>query len=392
MHTSTGNITSYEKEPEDLLAVSAFPRKLYNIVNNPSNNSIISWYKGGEEFIIHNTNEFAEKILAGDEFSSANYASFVRQLNMYDFHKLKNRVKDKKSDIFYHKYFIKDRPSLLKQIKRKSATQIDNNEETNGQIQVSNKNFLPYLPDKTKVKDESEQEHSKKKKISKNVLSNLYSNFLKSLHVGRRKQDEIEHKIDSIYRQNLELITQNKTLLNEINNKTEYTKTLEQLFVFILEFFMKKNDNDHNTNITRNTDFINAEIVKKLFMNNKDQTFTNLVSSNNLNKTPHPMLSDEHAKLRPSIPSSPNLFHNLNNLPSPGLDQMHNYSTFDLFDNNEKIVFSRRDSISSNPKLIHDDYMNVTKSPQTSNNDFSQFAKEEPKEQDSNEFFVNKIK
>jgi hypothetical protein len=104
------------------------------------------------------------------------------------------------------------------------------------------------------------------------------------------------------------------------------------------------------------------------------------------------MLSDEHAKLRPSIPSSPNLFHNLNNLPSPGLDQMHNYSTFDLFDNNEKIVFSRRDSISSNPKLIHDDYMNVTKSPQTSNNDFSQFAKEEPKEQDSNEFFVNKIK
>ncbi len=348
MHTSTGNITLYEKEPEDLLSVLAFPRKLYNIVNNPSNNHIISWYKGGEEFIIHNTNEFAEKILAGDEFTSSNYASFVRQLNMYDFHKIKSRLKDKMSDIFYHKYFVKDRPSLLKQIKRKTANQIDNSEEpNNGQVQVCSKSYLPYIPaEKTKVKDDSEQDKAGKKKINKHMLSNLYSNFLKSLHVGRKKQDEIEHKIDSIYRQNLELITQNKTLLNEINNKTEYTKTLEQLFVFILEFFMKKNDSDHNVN--RNTDFINAEIVKKIFMNNKDQTLPNLMSSNNLNKTTtsHPMLSDEHAKLRPSIPSSPNMFHyNMNNLPSPGHEQSYNYSPFDLFDNNEKIIFSRRDAM-----------------------------------------------
>ena len=81
--TSFGNLN--ERDSEDLIQISAFARKLYNIINNPLNNSIISWNKSGDQFIIFNPTEFAEKILSGDEFSSSNYASFVRQLNIYGF-------------------------------------------------------------------------------------------------------------------------------------------------------------------------------------------------------------------------------------------------------------------------------------------------------------------
>lgn len=116
MSVSYGN---QDKDSDDLISVCAYPRRLYTIVNNPENHSLINWTESGDHFIIYNPTEFAEKILTQKEFNSANYASFIRQLNNYDFHKVKNRSKDK-HDIFYHKYFIKDRPSLLRNIRRKN--------------------------------------------------------------------------------------------------------------------------------------------------------------------------------------------------------------------------------------------------------------------------------
>lgn len=128
---------SYDKDNDDLASVCAFPRRLYAIVNNPENHTIINWNDKGDHFVIYNPNEFAEKILTRREFNSANYASFVRQLNMYDFHKVKNRFKEK-SDTFYHKYFLKDRSSLLKNVRRKiNQMHIDNDDTSKSNIQPS---------------------------------------------------------------------------------------------------------------------------------------------------------------------------------------------------------------------------------------------------------------
>ena len=43
--------------------------------------------------------------------------SFVRQLNMYDFHKKKRSTKE---IVFYHESFVRDQPELLPAIKRKT--------------------------------------------------------------------------------------------------------------------------------------------------------------------------------------------------------------------------------------------------------------------------------
>ena len=51
--------------------------------------NIVRWSTGGNSFLIVEPNEFA-KIVLSHHFKHSNISSFVRQLNKYDFHKIKN--------------------------------------------------------------------------------------------------------------------------------------------------------------------------------------------------------------------------------------------------------------------------------------------------------------
>lgn len=101
-----------------------FPKRLYSIINDSKNHQYINWIENGEQFIIFNPSEFAEKILIKKELGTSNYSSFIRQLNIYDFHKIKNKTKDQKNDVFFHKYFIRNNPDVLKLIKRKKNSSV----------------------------------------------------------------------------------------------------------------------------------------------------------------------------------------------------------------------------------------------------------------------------
>ena len=116
-----------------------FLLKLYQILDNKDYKDIIEWSQDGKYFIVKNLHDFTENVLP-KYYKHNNYSSFIRQLNMYDFHKRKGNPNE---HIFEHVYFIKNRKDLLKLIKRKSKKETNIN-YNNINYDNSNNNKILY--------------------------------------------------------------------------------------------------------------------------------------------------------------------------------------------------------------------------------------------------------
>ncbi|KAK9475331.1 HSF-type DNA-binding-domain-containing protein [Dipodascopsis tothii] len=66
-----------------------FVKKLFKMLEDPSYRQIVRWSDNGDSFVVIETNEFTKSILPR-HFKHSNFASFVRQLNKYDFHKVRS--------------------------------------------------------------------------------------------------------------------------------------------------------------------------------------------------------------------------------------------------------------------------------------------------------------
>ncbi|XP_024938792.1 heat shock factor protein isoform X3 [Cephus cinctus] len=107
-------------------SVPAFLGKLWKLVEDPETDDLICWAPNGRSFFIRNQAQFARELLP-HYYKHNNMASFVRQLNMYGFHKkvsveLGGLKCDRDEMEFAHQYFCKDHPYLLDHIKRKIAS------------------------------------------------------------------------------------------------------------------------------------------------------------------------------------------------------------------------------------------------------------------------------
>uniref|UniRef100_A0A034WBK5 Heat shock factor protein n=2 Tax=Bactrocera dorsalis TaxID=27457 RepID=A0A034WBK5_BACDO len=105
--------------------VPAFLAKLWRLVDDPDTNHLICWKKDGRSFIIQNQAQFARELLPLN-YKHNNMASFIRQLNMYGFHKITSIDNgglkfDRDEMEFSHPCFKRNCPYLLEHIKRKIA-------------------------------------------------------------------------------------------------------------------------------------------------------------------------------------------------------------------------------------------------------------------------------
>ncbi|KAJ7621691.1 HSF-type DNA-binding-domain-containing protein [Mycena polygramma] len=99
---------------------SDFVKKLYKILEDKSVQHIISWGPKGDCFVVKDVTEFAKSLLPR-MFKHSNFASFVRQLNKYDFHKVKTMDDEEGEETwtFKHPKFRAGRRDALDNIKRK---------------------------------------------------------------------------------------------------------------------------------------------------------------------------------------------------------------------------------------------------------------------------------
>ncbi|KAI1000292.1 hypothetical protein K3495_g7903 [Podosphaera aphanis] len=102
-------------------SIPPFVQKLSSFLEESRNTELIRWSEKGDSFIVLDEDEFA-KTLIPELFKHNNYASFVRQLNMYGFHKRvglsdnsmkASERKNKSPSEYYNPYFRRGHQNLL---------------------------------------------------------------------------------------------------------------------------------------------------------------------------------------------------------------------------------------------------------------------------------------
>lgn len=105
----------------------AFVNKLWSMVNDPVNQSLIHWSHDGKSFIVTQREQFVHEILP-KYFKHSNFASFVRQLNMYGWHKVQDvksgSIQSNSDDRweFANENFLRGREDLLANIIRQKSS------------------------------------------------------------------------------------------------------------------------------------------------------------------------------------------------------------------------------------------------------------------------------
>ena len=101
--------------------------KLFELVNDPSSRQLISWSREQNRpgFVVLEPVLLASTLLP-KFFKHSNFSSFVRQLNIYGFHKVDHPM----GQCFHHPYFKENHPELLAKIHRQQPKKAEaENEE-----------------------------------------------------------------------------------------------------------------------------------------------------------------------------------------------------------------------------------------------------------------------
>ncbi|CAD8123315.1 unnamed protein product [Paramecium sonneborni] len=181
---------------KDIKQVPSFLIKLYEILE--SEQAVVCWNKEGTAFYIQDPAQLTEQILP-QYFKHRNYQSFLRQLNMYGFKKLKN-IQGKNE--FQHQQFRKGVKNNLQKIKRR------NQEDIKQSLEILTKEFKSesYLNEHEKMRKQLIQIQSDQEKLLQEIRFQMDRNR----RLWRETQD-ISEKINQI--KNYSLSKLNKLIL-----------------------------------------------------------------------------------------------------------------------------------------------------------------------------------
>jgi hypothetical protein len=106
----------------------AFPFQMYDMLESAENmgfDSIVSWEATGNGFVIHDREKFVQYILPAYFQKQTRFRSFQRQLNFYNFFRVKSA--SKQGDIYTQQHFLRGKRKLCHLITRKPYQAKSNN-------------------------------------------------------------------------------------------------------------------------------------------------------------------------------------------------------------------------------------------------------------------------
>ena len=264
-----------------------FLLKLYEILSKDEYSKIIRWSQNGVYIIISNIDALSKKILP-IYFNHQNYSSFVRQLNMYNFHKIRTEQNDQEQ------YFINESLNKfktfdeIKNFKRKEKssqkclffkdedskikyTILPNKKEEDAQNKTENLE----LNENDDKNIDNFKEIISSGKLNKNIKDKLMIFLLNKSKDNYENDKEIKNKLNEIKEKKDEVNEQIQNINNEIEKQSVHLKKIKRLYFLLVSLLMGKNNFPIEKNGDNKINVVNNEINKNNNSNLKLFNFIN---------------------------------------------------------------------------------------------------------------------
>lgn len=227
-----------------LSAIPTIANSEPSFLDDNTNTELIRWSDDGNSFIVLDEDEFARKLIP-ELFKHNNYASFVRQLNMYGFHKKvglsdnsmkASENKRKTPSEYFNKYFKRGKPELLWLIQKPKNPPSSKRKREDGKLggQGDSDEERKYTP----IPAERPTKSSVVADTSTTDLTVIpkteFTNLKQDLQTLQHQQKMISQVIQQMRRQN-EQFFQQATAFQEMHNRHE--NSINAILTFLATFY-----------------------------------------------------------------------------------------------------------------------------------------------------------